>query len=140
LNPTVIAFLDASALIYLIEGSAPLAAKTRRLLVRLQAECGGLRTAVSRLTWLECRVGPIKAGDAALLAVYDAFFALPDLLTVEMDAQVVELATVIRAYHGLKTPDALQAACCLQLGVAHVFITGDAAFSRVPGLKVERIG
>jgi hypothetical protein len=51
LNPTVIAFLDASALIYRIEGSAPLAGKTRRLLVRLQAECGGLRTAVSRLTF-----------------------------------------------------------------------------------------
>jgi predicted nucleic acid-binding protein len=105
----------------------------------LQAEHGNMRTAVSRLTWLECRIGPIKAGDSALLAVYDDFFARPDLLTVEMDAKAVELATVIRAYHGLKTPDALQAACCLQLGAAHVLVTGDAAFRRVPGLKVERI-
>jgi predicted nucleic acid-binding protein len=136
----VIAFLDASALIYLIEGAASLAVKARECLARLQAECGDLRTAVSRLTWLECRVGPLKTNDVTSLAVYDAFFARPDLLTVELNAQVVELATVIRAYHGLKTPDALQAACCLQLGAAHVFVTGDAAFSRVPGLKVERIG
>jgi predicted nucleic acid-binding protein len=135
----VIAFLDANALIYLIEGTASLAAKTRQCLARLQAEHGNLRTAVSRLTWLECRGGPLKANDAALLAVYDAFFARPDLLTVEMDAQVVELATIIRACHGLKTPDALQAACCLQLGAAHVLVTGDAALRRVPGLKVERI-
>jgi predicted nucleic acid-binding protein len=136
----VIAFLDASALIYLIEGVAPLAAKARQHLARLQTRHGDLRMAVSRLTWLECRVGPLKANDAVLLAVYDGFFARPDLLTVELNAQVVELAAVIRASHGLKTPDALQAACCLQLGAAHVFVTGDAAFSRVPGLKVEQIG
>lgn len=137
----MIAFLDASALIYLIEGAAPLAAQTRQCLARLQAAHDGhLRAAVSRLTWLECRVGPLKTGDVALLADYDAFFARPDLLTVELTAQVVELATVIRARHGLKTPDALQAACCLQLGAAHVLVTGDVAFSRVPGLKVERIG
>jgi predicted nucleic acid-binding protein len=135
----VIAFLDANALIYLTEGAAPLAAKARRCLARLQRRHGALRIAVSRLTWLECRVGPLKADDAALLADYDAFFARPDLLTVEMDARVVELATVIRARHGLKTPDALQAACCLPLGAAHVFVTGDAAFGRVPGLVVERI-
>jgi len=136
----MIVFLDANALIYLIEGAAPLAAKARQRLARLQAEHGNMRMAVSRLTWLECRTGPLKAGDAALLAVYDDFFAHPDLLTIEMDAKAVELATVIRAHHSLKTPDALQAACCLQLGAAHVFVTGDAVFRRVPGLKVERIG
>ena len=133
-------FLDASALIYLIEGAAPLAAQTRQRLTRLQAAHGRLRIAVSRLTWLECRVGPLKAGNAALLTDYDAFFAQPDLLTVELTAQVVELATAIRARHGLKTPDALQAACCLQLGAAHAFVTGDAAFAKVLGLKVERVG
>ncbi|MDR0457928.1 MAG: type II toxin-antitoxin system VapC family toxin [Burkholderiaceae bacterium] len=136
----MIAFLDASALIYLIEGAAPLAAKARQCLRCLQARHGDLRLAVSRLTWLECRVGPLKTNDAATLAVYDAFFARPDLLTVEIGARAVELAAVIRAHRGLKTPDALQAACCLQLGAAHVFVTGDAVFDRVPGLQVTRIG
>jgi predicted nucleic acid-binding protein len=136
----VIAFLDANALIYLIEGAPPLAAKARQCLARLQIKHGNLRTAVSRLTWLECRAGPLKTGDAAVLADYDAFLMRPDLLTVEMDARVVELATSIRARHRLKTPDALQAACCLQLGAAHVFVTGDTAFKRVAGLVVEQIG
>jgi predicted nucleic acid-binding protein len=34
------------------------------------------------------------------------------------------------------TPDALQAACCLQLGEGHALLTGDAAFQRVAGLNV----
>lgn len=50
----------------------------------------------------------------------------------------VNLAAAIRARHGLKTPDALQeAACCLQLGANHVFLSGDKGFRRVPGLNVH---
>jgi len=37
----------------------------------------------------------------------------------------------------LKTPDALQAASCLQLGGEHLFLTGDSAFRRVAGLNVK---
>jgi len=55
---------------------------------------------------------------------------------VELSREVVELATVIRVRHGLRTPDALQAASCLQLGPQHVLLTGDATFRRVKGLKV----
>jgi hypothetical protein len=33
--------------------------------------------------------------------------------------------------------DALQAACCLQLGPNHLFFTEDAGFRRVLGLKVK---
>ena len=40
---------------------------------------------------------------------------------------------------GLKTPDALHAACGLQLGDDHVFLTGDAAFRRVAGLHCQLI-
>lgn len=79
----------------------------------------------------------MKADDAATLGIYDAFFARPDLIRVELTAEVVDLATAIRARHGLKTPDALHAACCLQLGDDHVFLTGDPAFQRVAGLHVR---
>jgi predicted nucleic acid-binding protein len=133
----VIAFLDANALIYLTEGRKPFAERARAGLASLAASQAALRMAVSRLTWLECRVGPLKQGDTGLLARYDTYFAQPDLLWVELDSQVVELATHIRARHGLRTPDALQAACCLQLGPTHLLLTGDAAFQRVPGLTVR---
>ena len=51
----------------------------------------------------------------------------------------VELATAIRVRHGLRTPDALQAASCLQLGRDHLLLTGDATFQRVQGLNVSLI-
>lgn len=136
----VIACFDASALIYLIESKEPFAGKVRRELGAVSRKYPDLRSAVSRMTWLECRVGPMKSGDLPLLAAYDAFFARPDLVWVELTRDVVELAAAIRVRHGLRTPDALQAACCLQLGPEHLFLTGDAVFRRVGGLKVKLLG
>jgi predicted nucleic acid-binding protein len=51
---------------------------------------------------------------------------------------MVELVTEVLIRHHLRTPDALQAACCLQLGPEHVFITGDDAFKKV-GLLNARV-
>ncbi|MDP2368845.1 type II toxin-antitoxin system VapC family toxin [Rhodoferax sp.] len=59
------------------------------------------------------------------------------LVWVELTKEVVELAAAIRVKHGLKTPDALQAASCLQLGADHLFLTGDSSFKRVSGLSVK---
>jgi predicted nucleic acid-binding protein len=133
----VIAFFDASALIYLIEGKEPFAGKVRKELATVTKKYPDLAAAVSRLTCLECRVGPMKANDSATLASYDAFFARTDLAWVELTRDVVELAAAIRVKHGLRTPDALQAASCLQLGADHVFLSGDKAFKRVGGLNVR---
>jgi len=133
----VIAFLDASALIYLVEGAEPFASRTRVELARLAKRHRTLPVAVSRLSWLECRVQPARDNDLEALAAFDAFFARPDLTWLELTQEVVELATAIRVKHGLRTPDALQAASCLQLGPRHVFITGDADFKDVATLKVR---
>ncbi len=133
----MIAFFDASALIYLIEGKEPFAGKVRKELAALAKKHHDLGAALSRLTWLECRVGPMKSNDSVALAAFDAFFARPDLLWVELTRDVVELAAAIRVKHGLRTPDALQAASCLQLGADHVFLSGDGAFKRVAGLKTR---
>jgi predicted nucleic acid-binding protein len=133
----VIAFLDTSALIYLVEGRAPFSDAVRGSLRAFADQHRGIRIALSRLTWLECRVRPLRTHDSATLAAYDAFFQRPDLVWVELTREVVELATAIRAHHGLRTPDALQAASCLQLGPRHVLLSGDAAFRRVRELTVE---
>jgi len=136
----VIAFFDASALIYLIEGAEPFAARVRKELAAAVKMHPDLGAAVSRLSWLECRVGPMKASDDATLAAFDTFFSRPDLIWVDLLRDVVELAAAIRVQTGLKTPDALQAASCLQLGNEHLFLTGDAAFRRVAGLNVKVLG
>jgi len=136
----VIAFFDASALIYLIEGVEPFAAKVRKELAVAAKKSPDLGAAVSRLSWLECRVRPMKVNDSVTLALFDAFFERPDLIWVELSRDVIELAAAIRVQTGLKTPDALQAASCLQLGRDHLFLTGDGAFRRVADLNVKVLG
>ena len=135
----MIAFLDASALIYLVDGEARWAEATQATLHQLAVEATDLPLAVSRLSLLECRVAPLRQGDQSCLDRFEALFSQPDLLVVELSASVVELATQLRANHGLRTPDALQAACCLQLGPDAVIITGDAGFQRVQALQVRLI-
>ncbi len=132
----MIAFFDASALIYLIEGKEPFASNVRRKLAAAARRHPDLGTSISRLSWLKCRVGPMKANDNAMLAAYDGFFARTDVVWVELTREVVELAAAIRVRHRLRTPDSLQAASCLQLGADHLFLTGDAGFRRVEGLNV----
>lgn len=132
----MIVFFDSNALIYLLEGKEPFVSRVRAALEKVCRTYPDAGSAASRLSWLECRVGPMKANDMTTLASFDAFFARPDLICLELNREVVELATVIRVRHGLRTPEALQAACCLQLGTEHIILTGDAAFQRVHGLNV----
>lgn len=139
----MIAFLDASAVIYAVEGSPEwseaLKQQLRQLAMADQASAGGLQLAISRLSWLECRVGPLRRRDAEALARFDTFFLHPDLEWVELSPAVVERATLLRAELNLRTPDALQAASCLQLGADAVMVTGDAGFQRVPTLRLALV-
>ena len=133
----MIAFLDASALIYLVDGDEAWSGAVQQALQELAAADPSLAIAVSRLSVLECRVGPLRRGDQASLERFDALFAQPDLLWVELTAPVVEQATRLRALHGVRTPDALQAACCIQLGSDAVMVSGDADFRRIPTLQLR---
>lgn len=136
----MIVFFGVSALIYLIEGAAPFGEMVRKTLSALAKKHPDLGSAVSRLAWLECRVGPIKSQRRCGAGRLRCLFSRPDLVWVEMTREVVELAAAIRVKHGLRTPDALHAASCLQLGHRHIFLTGDAAFKRVVGLNVTILG
>ncbi len=135
----MIAFLDASALTYLLDGEVSWTQAVQSELQQLAEHQPKLQIAVSRLSILECRVGPLRRADQASLDRFDAFFAQPDLLWVELSDSVVELATRLRASHGLRTPDALQAACCFQVGPKAVMLTGDADFRRVSALQLRLI-
>ena len=139
----VIAFLDASAVIYAVEGTEAwaeaLKQQLRQLATTADTSAGGLQLVISRLSWLECRVGPLRRRDAEALSRFDDFFLHPDLEWVELSPAVVEQATQLRAEHNLRTPDALQAASCLQLGAGAVMVTGDAGFQRVPSLRLALV-
>ncbi len=130
-------FLDACALIYRFEGAAPFRTAATDLMAQLSAQQATVELAVSRLSVLECRVKPLREGHTALLKRYDAFFAAVHI--VELSAEVVDAATFLRARHGLKTPDALQAASALVASDRTLFVTADAGFAKVTGLDVRLI-
>ena len=132
-------FLDANVIIYLIEGAQEFRARAAERINGYVKENPSSRMAVSRLSWLECRVKPLREQNQKALDAYESFFAEPDLIIVDLTAPVVETATQIRAAIGFSTPDALQAACALQIPGRVQVITNDVRFQKVAGLTVEAV-
>lgn len=130
-------FLDACVLIYRFEGAAPFRNAAIDTLAQLCAQQPSVELMASRLSVLECRVKPLREGDAVLLKRYDDFFAAVRI--VELSAEVVDVATQLRARYGLKTPDALQAASAFVASDRALFVTADAGFAKVTGLDVRLI-
>lgn len=128
-------YLDASVIIYSVEGAAPLRAKVLARIAAVEASPEGV-TITSRLSRLECRVKPLREGAADLLARFEEFFTRDRLLVAEIGAEVVERATELRATHGFKTPDAIHLATAIANG-ADTFLTGDAALRRCSDVSVE---
>ena len=92
----------------------------------------------SELTRLECRVKPMRAGDAALLAQYDRFFNTTVNEIVPLSRAVIDRATEIRAQHGFATPDAIHIAAAL-VARCDLFLTNDHRLNRPVGIPVQVI-
>lgn len=134
----MIAFLDSSALIYYFEGAQHYRQAVIEVLQAIKAKEASAKVAVSRLGIMECRVKPLREANAVLLGQYDEFFA--QVQVVELTAQVLEIATQLRATTALKTPDCLQAACAISLSPDCSFVTVDVGFARVLGLRMNLVG
>jgi len=127
--------LDASAVIYFVEGSDLLRVRIAQRLDAVLADPAGQLMA-SRLARLECRVKPLREGNTALLSEYDAVFGAARFVLLDVSAAVLDRATELRARHGFKTPDAIQLASAIEAG-ADAFLTGDAGLTKCPGVNVE---
>jgi hypothetical protein len=95
--------LDASTLIYYVEGSNVLRERVARRLDSFLADAAAQLLA-SRFARLECRVKPLRDGDNSLLGKYDAIFGAARFVLLDVTAAVLERATELRARHGFKTP------------------------------------
>jgi predicted nucleic acid-binding protein len=128
-------FLDACSIIYLIVSQQEQGRKIRLLVDEALKSNGQL--VVSRLSFLECRVLPLKSRNSALLDCYDRFFQLHSLAIIELDAIVIDIAAELRANHSgsLRTPDAIQLACAITSG-ADQFLTGDKKLAAIQEIKV----
>jgi predicted nucleic acid-binding protein len=132
----VIVFLDTNIVIYLIENPPGFGARANAYVATLRA--AGHTFAVSDLVRMECRVDAVRRSDTALLAQFDAFFTLADVRVLPLTALVCDRATLIRANHNFKTPDALQLAAAIVHGCDR-FLTNDARLRACTDIIVEEL-
>jgi predicted nucleic acid-binding protein len=128
-------FLDACAIIYLIESYQQQGQQTRRLVTEEVRNSGQL--VVSSLSLLECRILPLRNKNTELLAKYHQFFTSPHIQLVQLTNDIIDIATDIRVRYSnsLRTPDALQLACALKANTDK-FLTGDKKLSILQEIQV----
>jgi predicted nucleic acid-binding protein len=130
----MLVYLDTVICIYAVEGAPSFQARARARLVALQA--AGDQPAISDLTWLECRVKPIRLADAVALADMEAFLTASDVVRVSMPTVVYERACRIRAVHNYRLADALHLAAAVE-GSCGLFLTNDHRLGGFPDIPVE---
>ncbi len=126
--------LDSVVCIYAVEGAASFRARARSRLRALGAASD--QPAISDLTWLECRVKPIRLGDTVALADMEAFLTGSDVVRVPLATAVYGRACRIRALHKYKLADALHLAAAVESGCG-VFLTNDHRLGSFPDMAVE---
>jgi predicted nucleic acid-binding protein len=127
-------YCDSGVLIYYLEGAPTF--RTRATIRLAALGMAGDIIAVSDLVRLECRMLPIRLGDAVRLAEYDSLFAQANVALVPITTAVFDRATAIRAAHNFKTVDSLHLAAAVEAG-CDGFLTNDTRLSGCTDISVE---
>ncbi|HZV06092.1 MAG TPA: type II toxin-antitoxin system VapC family toxin [Gemmataceae bacterium] len=132
----MIVCLDANCVIYLVEANPTWGPKITARLAALRAT--GNEIAVSDLSRTECLASPFAAGDAAIIADYQTFFASPTIRVLPLTAAVCDRAARIRAASRfrLKVPDCLRLAAAIEHGCGS-FLTNDRQLTLCTDIVVE---
>lgn len=128
--------LDTNCVIYLVEKNPLWAPK---IVARLaKATAAGDTIGVSDFARTECLIGPLKCGDAALLADYHTFFSNPAVKGLSLTRIVCDKAAEVRVASSMaiKIPDALHLAAAIVHGCG-LFLTNDAQLTKCGGIAVE---
>ena len=130
--------VDTAAFIYLIERHPRFHPVVRTLFEK--ADRGELRLVSSEITLLEVLVVPYRMGDPDVAEQYAALLERGRGLTlVTADRAQLKSAAQLRAFYGLRTPDALQIGAALSHECT-AFVTNDRrvrAPSRLPVFRIE---
>jgi uncharacterized protein len=130
----MLVYLDSVICIYAVEGAPSFQARARARLTAMAAAKD--QPLISDLTWLECRVKPIRVNDAIALAEMEAFLSGSDVVRVSCPSPVFERACRIRAVHNFKLGDSLHLATAVANSCG-LFITNDRRLSGFPDIPVE---
>lgn len=126
--------IDSNVLIYLLEGSSPLADVAGGLLDALAEGAGA--GVLSALAVAEVSTGPARVGDAAMVQRYaDELTSLENVQVVAMDAVVAIEAALIRGSGPLTLADAIHLATA-RLAGATAFVTNDRRIRSIDRLQV----
>jgi predicted nucleic acid-binding protein len=122
-------YLDTSAVIYFVEHHPryfPVCDELFR-----EIESGRATASTSTLTLLEVLVQPYRLKkDDLVLKFYALLTTYPYLAWIPMTLNVADQAAKLRAEHGLKTPDSIQAASAVACG-ASGFVCNDKIFGKI---------
>lgn len=130
----MIVYLDSVVVIYAVQGPAPF--RQRALDRRARSRDDRNEFRVSDLTWLECRVKPLRLRHSDVLRDLDDFFTQSDLVQVELPFPVYERAAEIRAVHRYGLADSLHLAAAIHFG-CDVFLTNDRRLDGFTDLPAE---
>ena len=130
----MIIYWDSVITIYLLDHSGSFQTRARARLATL--EKAGDQIAVSDLSRLECRIKPVRTGDAASLTQFDAFFARPDVQRVPLSTAVYDRATLLRATYNFKLGDSLHLAAAIEAG-CDLLLTNDHRLSKCTEIRIE---
>ncbi|NNJ83872.1 MAG: PIN domain-containing protein [Gammaproteobacteria bacterium] len=121
-------YLDANCFIYSVERIEPYCHILEPVWRR-----GGIVT--SDLTLLEVLVKPFKSGDRFLRRLYGDLLNAEEIERVPLSPVLLEQAARLRAATGIKTPDAIHAACALARKTV-LFVTNDKGLQSIPELPL----
>ena len=121
--------LDTSVFIYQLEANARYLALTDQIFTWIERPGG--KAVTSTITMTELLVQPYRVADQQQA---DEFYVLlstyPNLEWIAPNLEIADRAAKLRALHGLRTPDALQAATAVHAGATGL-VTNDPVFERV---------
>jgi predicted nucleic acid-binding protein len=126
--------LDTAPTIYYLEGHPDFKEKLHLFFTMVsKKECF---VVTSVLTLLEGLVKPIRQNDEEWVRKYYNFlYSTDNITTYEVSPNIAERAARLRAFHKIKTPDAIQVATAICAG-ASAFLTNDAQLASIPDIKV----
>jgi predicted nucleic acid-binding protein len=129
--------VDTALFIYLIEEHPRYLAAARSLFAR--ADRGEVEVVTSGITLLEVLVVPYRRHDMMLAARYESVLTRSrGIRLIEPDGVQLRTAAQLRAFHGVRTPDALQMAAAVTTRCS-TLVTNDRRLPDLPGLRIIQL-
>lgn len=126
--------LDTSVFIYQLQANSKYVGLTDEIFAWLQRPKS--QGVTSTITITELLVQPYRDRNQQRAdEIYGLLSTFPNLEWISPSLEIADAAARLRAKHGLRTPDALQAATAIRSGATGL-ITNDVTFRRLAGLEV----